>query len=394
MKKNYKGFNLPWLLITIVITSIISGLTTGVIVYNHKTETETIYADLTTDDELKQFLQVYNNITTEYYEDVNKKEMLEKAIATMVNYIGDDYTTYMDNQTTESLVTSLSGEYVGIGIAINNENAIIKVYDGTPAEKAGIKEGDVITGINDTDITQMTSTETVSLIKEQKDYYILKVLREEEELTFKIKNENIIYPNITYNIIEDTTIGYIYISTFSYTLDTQIQKALTELEKEGMTSLIIDVRGNSGGYLESASKVANIFLEKGQKIYSLEYKNDITDFYDDTTSHKDYNVVVLINGSSASASEILAAALKESYGATLVGQTTFGKGKVQQTMNLEDGSMIKYTSAYWLTPSGKCLDETGLEPDYQITNELVTDDEENIVEIIDSQLNKAIELLK
>jgi len=146
MKKKYTGFSLAWVLIIVVITSIISALTTGVIVYNNnKLAAEVTYADLAKDEELNQFLEVYANITSEYYQDVNKKEMLEKAIAAMMNYIGDDYTTYLNGNDTNDLITKLSGEYTGIGIAINNDDkTITKVYEETPASKVGIKEGDVI----------------------------------------------------------------------------------------------------------------------------------------------------------------------------------------------------------------------------------------------------------
>ena len=194
-------------------------------------------------------------------------------------------------------------------------------------------------------------------------------------------------------MVENTNIGYLSLQTFSNTLATQVKDALNELEKSGMKSLIIDLRNNTGGYLTAATDVANMFLEKGKRIYGLNYQNNITNFNDETSEHKEYEIVVLINENTASASEILAAALKESYGATLVGETSFGKGKVQQTMKLDDGSMVKYTSAYWLTPNGTCIDGTGINPDYYIVNEEVTDEAGNIT-IPDAQLNKAIEVLQ
>lgn len=154
--------------------------------------------------------------------------------------------------------------------------------------------------------------------------------------------------------------------------------------------MVIDVRNNAGGYLISAKEIASMFLEKEKIIYSLQEK-DKTQTYKDTTSEKrDYPVVVLINEYSASASEILTSALKESYNATLVGKKSYGKGKVQQTLNLEDGSMAKYTTAKWLTPNGKCIDGVGITPDYEID----LDVDENNQTIVDTQLNKAIEILK
>ncbi len=401
LKKTYKqnrkdsGFSLPWVLGIVVITSIISALTTGVIIYNdNKITNEITYADLSKDEKLSQFLEVYANITSEYYEDVNKEELLEKAIAAMMNYLGDDYSTYLDNTDTSELVTKLSGEYTGIGVSINNsDKSISKVYENTPASEAGIKEGDIIIGYNGKDVTSKSASDIVALIKENKSDFSLKLQRGDETIDVTLKNAKIISPSIDYKMIENTTTGYIYIETFSNTLETQVSSALKKLEAEGMTSLIIDLRDNTGGYLDAAASVTSLFTEKGKKIYSLNYKNEVTNYFDKTSEARNYPIVVLINDNTASASEIMAAALKESYGATLIGTTSFGKGKVQQTMKLDNGSMIKYTSAYWLTPNGTCIDQIGITPDYQISNETVKNENDEIIEIKDKQLEKAIESL-
>lgn len=392
---NYRGFSLAWVIGIVVITSIISAITAGVIVYNNnKLSYDTTYGDLSNDEDLNEFLSVYANILSNYYEDVDTGALLDEAIAGMMDYLGDDYTTYLDDESTAELFESLSGEYNGIGVSINNsDKSIVKVYSNTPASKAGIQEGDIIVGFNDTDVTNMTATEVVNLIKNSNDYFTLKLQRGTETISVSLKNETLIAPNIEYYMVENTNIGYLYLQTFSNTLATQVENALNELENNGMSSLIIDLRNNTGGYLTAATDVASIFLEKGERIYSLSYQNDVTNFNDETNEHKDYKIVVLINENTASASEILAAALKQSYGATIVGETSFGKGKVQQTMQLDDGSMVKYTSAYWLTPNGTCIDGTGINPDYYIVNEEVTDEEGNIT-IPDAQLNRAIEVLQ
>lgn len=391
---NYRGFSLAWVIGIVVITSIISAITAGVIVYNNnKLSYDTTYGDLSNDEDLNEFLSVYANILSNYYEDVDTGALLDEAIAGMMDYLGDDYTTYLDDESTAELFESLSGEYNGIGVSINNsDKSIVKVYSNTPASKAGIQEGDIIVGFNDTDVTNMTATEVVNLIKNSNDYFTLKLQRGTETISVSLKNETLIAPNIEYYMVENTNIGYLYLQTFSNTLATQVENALNELENNGMSSLIIDLRNNTGGYLTAATDVASIFLEKGERIYSLSYQNDVTNFNDETNEHKDYKIVVLINENTASASEILAAALKQSYGATIVGETSFGKGKVQQTMQLDDGSMIKYTSSYWLTPNGTCIDELGIAPDYYVTNTEQTDASGNTI-IVDDQLNKAIEIL-
>ena len=394
-EKNYRGFSLAWVIGIVVVTSIISGITTGVIVYNNnRLSYNMTYGDLSDDKELNEFLTVYANILSDYYEDVDTGELLDKAIAGMMDYLGDDYSTYLDDETTAELFESLSGEYKGIGVSINNtDKSIVEVYKNTPASKAGIETGDIIVGFNNTDVTNMSATEVVEMIKNSTGNFTLQLKRGEQTITVTLKNETLIAPNTDYYMIENTHTGYLYMETFSNTLATQVTSALEEMEKNGMTSLIIDLRNNTGGYLNSASDVASIFLEKGKRIYSLEYQNEVNHYNDETREHKEYNIVVLINENTASAAEILAAALKESYGATIVGETSFGKGKVQQTMQLDDGSMVKYTSAYWLTPNGTCIDEIGINPDYYVTNEEIADENGTITGINDLQLQKAIEIL-
>ena len=289
---------------------------------------------------------------------------------------------------------SISGEYSGIGISFSNlDKSVVKVYPNTPAMKAGIKENDIISGFNNIDATDMAAQEIVDLIKSSNSEFTLKILRGSETISVTLKNETLVTPNIDYKMIENTHTGYIQIQTFSGTLAKQVKNALKELENHQMTSLIIDLRDNTGGFLTAAQDVANIFLEKGKKIYGLNVQNETTFFEDNTSESKDYPIVVLINENTASASEILAAALKESYNAILVGETSFGKGKVQQTMKLDDGSMVKYTSAYWLTPNGNCIDGIGLVPDYHVENEEKTDEQGNLT-IIDNVLNKGIEILQ
>lgn len=396
MNNKSKGFNLAWVLSIVVITSIVSALTTGVIVYNNNKITNKVsYADLSNDKELNEFLEVYANITSEYYEDVNKKELLEKAIAAMMNYLGDDYTSFLDDNETNDLMQKLAGEYTGIGVSINNsDKSISKVFKDTPASKAGILEGDIIIGLNNEDLSVKNANEVVDLIKKTTGTFTLKLKRGENVINVDLKNEKIISPSITYKMIDETKVGYIYIEAFSKTLATQVKNALDELENAGMESLIIDLRDDTGGYLDAATEVASLFLEKGKRIYSLNYKGEITNYDDKTSDKKDYEIVILINGNTASASEILAAALKESYGASIVGEKSYGKGKVQQTLDLSGGAMVKYTSAYWLTPNGTCIDKIGIAPDYPVSNELITDENNKVIEQIDRQLEKTIELLK
>jgi len=198
---------------------------------------------------------------------------------------------------------------------------------------------------------------------------------------------------VTSHMIENTSIGYIGFTVFSDKIGEQFKSAVESLETNGMKSLIIDLRGNTGGYLEGAEKIANIFLEKNKIIYSLENKKEKVTTYDTTDEKRDYKIVVIMNSQSASAAEVLAAALKDSYGATIVGSVSYGKGKVQQTMNLDDGGLAKYTTAKWLRPNGSCVDNEGIQPDYQVEIEYIVNEENEVTSSIDHQYNKALELL-
>ena len=393
MENNKKGFNLISVIIVICITSIISGITTGVIVTNsYKNNLGLTYEDLVNDESLNEFLEVYSSIINNYYEDVDKSAMIDSAVDGMLDYLGEDYTTYLDQDATSELEERLAGSYRGIGMTVGDK-VILEITSGTPAAESGLQVGDTITGVDGVDVTQMSNEEVTDLIKGNKnDSVSLTVLRGEETLTFNVGIETIPISAINYKMLENN-IGYLQMEMFSATLDEQVASALADLENQGMQKLIIDLRGNTGGYLESAEATSSLFLEKGKLIYSLEGKEATTQYFDETDEHTNYPIVILINGQSASAAEILAAALKDSYGAILVGEKSFGKGKVQQTYNLSDGSMAKYTSAKWLRPNGSCIDGVGLIPDY-IANMTYTYDDTGVINgQIDSQLNKAIEII-
>lgn len=397
MKKD-KGFSLIATIIIIVVTAIVSGITTGLIMYNSYRQTTGLsYSEITNDAALQEFLEVYASILDDYYEDIDKKAMLEAAMAAMMDYLGDSYTTYLTEEETKSLAEKLAGEYKGIGISIK-DNIIIDITKKSPAEAAGLMINDKIIKIDNEDVTGYTASAIASMIKNtDKKSVKITVLRETQELTFVVDLSMLYIPAISSEIFESNSkkIGYIYIGTFSNTLASQVEEQLVEFKENNVDSIIIDVRDNSGGYLTAATDVASLFLKKGATIYSLKDKNQTETFLDETDDSEDYKMIVLINKNSASASEILAAALKDSYGAILLGETSYGKGKVQQTKTLDDGSMVKYTSAKWVTPKGECIDEVGLKPDIQVENEYVYDEEnkELIIDIIDKQLPKAIEVM-
>ena len=391
MKK--KGFGLLATIIIIIATAIITSISTGMILYNgYRNKMGVTYDKLSNDKNLREFLDVYSEITNDYYEDIDKKTMLKKAIEAMTDYLGDKYTTYMTEEQKQLLESQLNGKYKGIGVLVQ-ENIIKQVFDDSPAAQSGVKVGDKIIKVDGESVSGKTSTEIVNLIKKNDESSTITFLRDGNEIEKTIEFSSLDVPAVTYEEYEGN-IGYLYIGSFSATLEKQVQSALIHLESDNIKSLIVDLRDNSGGYLSAAGDVASLFLNKGDVIYSLADSKGKKVYKDQTTESKSYPIVVLINENSASAAEILAAALKESYGATLVGKTSYGKGKVQQTKQLEDGSMVKYTSAKWYTPKGECIDEKGINPDYSIDLDIVYNKNKEIEKINDTQLERAKKLLE
>lgn len=378
-----------------IITALISGLTAGVIVYtSYNKSTGINYNSVNNDAALKQFLEVYSSVTEDYYEDINKTEMLEAAIDAMLKYLDERYTSYLNTTQTNQLNDTLKGEYEGIGVAII-DHKIVDIFKNSPAYNAGMAVGDIIKSIDGTDVDAYSTEEIVKKIQQSMGSNIsISVLRDGVSLSFDISTAKLYVPAISYKIIDNTNIGYIRLAAFSSTVSNQVEEALTELDTKEISSLILDLRVNTGGYLDASEKVANLFLEKGKIIYSLETKKSKTIVRDKTIAKADYPIVVLVDENTASAAEILAAALKESYGATIVGVKTYGKGKVQQVVSLIDGSMAKYTTGKWYTPNGKNVDKVGITPDYTVKLEVEKDENGETINIVDTQLNKAIDLLK
>ena len=316
--------------------------------------------------------------------------MVEAAISGMLDYLEDNYSIYLNKDETDALSGMLDSTYEGIGI-ISVGNIVYRVYDNSPAAEAGLKVNDEIIKVNGETIDSENFEIISDLIaNNKKETNEIVVKRKNKEMTFNIERSKVTIPVTATETIKMTNhnIGYLTLSAFSDKSYDEFQESLHKLEdEEKIDSLIIDLRNNSGGYLNSARDIASLFLEKDKVIYSLENKNETTAIKDTTDEKRNYKIVVLVNNGTASSSEIVTAALKDSYGATIVGTKTYGKGKVQKTMKYGD-TMMKYTSAKWLRPNGECIDEIGITPDYEIDIEYKNNT------IYDKQLDKAIELLK
>ena len=347
--------------------------------------------------ELAKFVDAYDAIVDNYYKEVDKDKLVESAINGMVSSIGDEYTSYSDKDVTDNFNEAVNGKYMGIGALImksENDLVIYKVFEDSPSYKAGLKDGDIILKLDDKDTKDMSVNDIASIVKNDRNKEVkLLVKRGEENLDITIVKDMVELPVVSGKVINhnDKKIGYISLSIFSSVASEQFNKELVKLEKEGISGLVIDVRGNSGGYLTTVTDIASYFLKKGDIIYKLEVNDKVTVRKDKTKESRDYPVAVLIDKNSASASEILASSIKESYNGYVVGTNSYGKGTVQQTLVLSDGSMIKYTIEKWLTPLGNWINEEGVVPTNYV--ELSSEYLNNPVFENDNQLNKALELV-
>ena len=323
----------------------------------------------TVSKDLNKFIDAYYTIIDNYYGDLDKEDLVNSAIEGMVGSVGDVYTNYSDSDTTTSFLETVEGTYEGIGCTIaqkqTGEIVIIDMFDDGPSAKAGLMIDDIILKVDDVDAEGKTTTELSDYIKNSKNKNItITVLRGNEEKEINVVRDKVEVPTVTSQVLEKNNkkIGYLNISIFSSVTDKQFNTELQKLQKENIEGLIIDVRGNGGGYLSSVTNILNRILEKDKVIYQLKSKDKVEKIKDNTKECLNIPIAVLTNTGSASASEILASAIKESYGGYVVGTNTYGKGTVQQTMQLTDGSMIKYTVQNWLTPNGNWVNEVGLEP--------------------------------
>ena len=387
-----EGFSYPEMVI-IMIIAILFGFLIGNVVSFTKKET----TSSSVPSELKEFVDTYNDIVNNYYDKVNKEELIDAGIKGMINYLDDPYATYFDGTSSTNFNQTLEGNYEGIGIEVtldNNKVKITKVFADTPAKKAGIKVGDYITKVNGESVEGKSLSDVVSLIKNAKNKEAeITITRDNQEKAMKVTRTTVDMPYTSSKVYEENgkKIGYLKIEMFSNNITKQVKKELESLKKKNIDKLVIDVRDNPGGYLTQVTEILSLFMTKKDVIYQLQTKNNKEKVY--STSSKatySYPVVVLINENSASASEILASAFKETYNAEIVGVNSYGKGTVQKTGDLNNGDTIKYTVQKWLTPKGNWINEKGVTPTKEVKlelkeNELLTEDNDN-------QLKAAIEL--
>lgn len=380
-------------LILIFIMALIFGLLIGEMIFSNGSGSTSLTRRNNTN--IEEITNVYNTLLDEYINEINEEDLKEAAIKGMLNLLGDDHSLYYNKEESAEFQEELTGTFYGIGAEVyQEEDSLITVYnvfENTPASKAGLKKGDKYLKINGEDVTNKTASEVADIIKgKEGEKLVLTIRRNNQEKKVKLTTAKIEIPSVTSKIItrNKEQIGYLAISIFAQNTDEQFEKKLQELESKNIDKLIIDLRSNNGGELETVINIASNFLNKDDIIVQTDLKGKIEKKYSLKNNSKKYQIAVLINGGSASGAEVLAAALNESYGADLIGTTTYGKGTVQKTKTLASGDMIKYTIETWKTGKGKEIEGSGVKPTIEV--ELSDRYYQTLEEKDDNQLQTAI----
>lgn len=336
-----------------------------------------------------------------YYDSVESQQLQEGIYSGFMDSLGDVYSQYYNPEEYQSLVTSTTGSYYGVGAVLTQDQetmqvTILHVYPGSPAAEAGICDGDILKKVEEVSAESEDLSELVKKIKGEEGTKVhMTVQREgvEELLEFEVERRKVQVPTVDYQMLEDK-VGYIQITEFSDLTPGQFESAVSELNVQGMTAMIVDVRDNPGGVLDAVSEVLDQILPEGLMVYTQDKYGNRKEYRSSGDTFMDIPLVVLTNENSASASEIFAGAIKDYEYGTLIGTKTFGKGIVQQILSLEDGSAVKVTMAKYFTPKGNYIHEKGIEPDIELKYEYLGEDDTEYTLMYDNQILKALEVLK
>ena len=400
-KKRYQVYRT---IMIITLTAFITFLITTIVGYHYITNGNGKLMLLGTDvadENIETLLQTYRELIDKYYlGEVNEEDLKEGAVRGYIEGLGDPYTEYISKEEMEEYMQDTLGNYVGIGIYMttntkNGHIVVLATMKGSPAENAGLKSGDEIIGVDGEDCTTKNSTEVSNKIKGEEGTTVkLEILRDNQTLTFEVKRENIKVNPVEGKVVNDN-IGYIKFTSFDETTAEDFKTTYEQLASQNIQSLIIDLRNNGGGLVDQAVDIADYFLEKGQVvIYEVDKNGNEEAEMSENDPIINMPVVILTNENTASASEILAGSLKDYGKATIVGTTTYGKGVIQQILSFKDGSGLKITTEEYQTPNHNKINKIGIEPDEVVELPDTVENELDVPEDQDTQLQKAIEILK
>lgn len=314
--------------------------------------------------------EAYRQLAANYDGDLDANKLSDGAARGMVKAVGDDYTTFLDKEEAAEFNKSLNGEVSGIGAEIGVRNlqpTVLRVLDDSPAKKAGLKTGDIFVAVNGTSVAGETASGVADKVTGEAGTTVkLTMRRGSESLDFSITRAQISDPSVRWSVSDD--VGVLTISRFDDNTGSLARKAAKELIDKGVKSVIVDLRNNGGGYLTAAQEVASLWLDSGKTVVTEKSRGQVTETVkaSGNPTLKGKKTIILVNGSSASASEIVAGALKDYQAATLVGEKTFGKGTVQKVINLSDDRIIKVTVARWYTPQDRNITKEGIQPNQTV----------------------------
>ncbi len=397
--ENNKANKVYKVVMLILITAIVTFMITSIGMYNYFMKTnqgriavvESIEKNGDDYSMLNAKLQIVKDyLNDNYIGELNLDQMIEGAIKGYVEGVGDDYTEYLSKDEYEELIVNVTGDFVGIGVYIYKDKdgnlIVLAPMENSPSEEAGIEAGDRILAIDGENCNEMDINVASSKIKGEAGSTVeLEIQRGTETLKKTVTRRTVEISDSASKIL-DGNIGYIVLSTFDTDCSKKIEKYMEEFQSKGINSVILDLRNNTGGVVEEAVKISELFIDKGNTVLRSYNKTEKeTIIKSSSGKYKDINLVVLVNGYSASASEIVTAALKDNKAATIVGTRTYGKGVMQEIQPLFDGA-IKITIEEFKTPNGDKINKVGIKPDVEI--EIDKDSNEDL------QLQKAIEILK
>lgn len=405
MEENRKTYKVYKIIMLVILTAFITFLITSLFMYNYfQNKSDGIenfsLKSLTSEDSIDSAIKKYKSIIDKYYlGEVDETKLKEGAIKGYIEALGDPYSEYISAEDMKDYTESIMGSFVGIGIyMVKDEKAdkvqVLAPIKNTPAEKAGIQPGDYIVKVDGVEYKAEDMSKAADAIKGEEGTTVkLEILRESEKKEYEVKREKIITNPVTSKTLENN-IGYIEIPSFDEDTARYFKEEFEKLQSQNIQSLIIDLRNNGGGIVDEATKIADYIADKDSTLLITTDKNGkekVTKAKEDPIIKMP--IVILVNKNTASASEILAGALKDLNKATLVGTKTYGKGVIQGVMSLKDGSGIKITTEEYVTPNRAKINKQGIEPNENVE---LPDTVKNVMQVKeeeDTQLKKAIELL-
>ena len=333
-----------------------------------------------------------------YYKDITDEEKMEGIYKGLMSSTNDKYTDYYSPKEFKDLMVTMEGDYGGIGATLSQDKAtkevsVVEVYEGSPAARAGLERGDIVISVDGHLGTDESLDDFVQRIRGEEGTSIEMVYkRGDQEKTIEITREEVIVPSVAHRMLDDK-IGYIRISSFVNGTQKDFEDALADLQSQGMQGIVFDMRDNGGGMVDSVVAILDDILPAGTVVYTMDKSGKREDYTSDDAKKIDIPVTVLVNENTASAAEIFTGAIRDFNYGTIIGTNTFGKGIVQSTVPLSDGSAVKITVATYYTPSGECIHEKGIKPDIELEFSYADENPTEYDELKDNQVQKAMEVL-